>query len=89
MKLDNTLFWHDAGGCHWCGRSTDSITEGHDGMCPVPLLVIFEAEVKRLERIESVAKIFALGGLLSGLDKTEKQDAWASLVDALAVGGET
>ena len=55
MKLDNTLFWHDAGGCHWCGRNTDSMTEGHDGMCPVPLLAIYDEQVKRLEaKLEAI-----------------------------------
>ena len=53
MKLDNTLFWHDAGGCHWCGRNTDSMTEGHDGMCPVPLLVLFEAENEKLREVQA------------------------------------
>jgi len=49
MGLDNKLFWYDAGGCHWCGRNTDSIKDGHDGMCPVPLLAIYDEQVAQLE----------------------------------------
>ena len=49
MKLNNTLHWKEGGGCHWCGRNTESMTDGHDGMCPVPLLVLFENRVAQLE----------------------------------------
>lgn len=31
--------WFDALGCHWCHRDTLSEIEGHDGLCPVPMVV--------------------------------------------------
>lgn len=42
-------FWVDGMGCHWCGRDTESMVSGHDGMCPVP-------HVAKLERVAECAQ---------------------------------
>ncbi len=47
----STIFWKDGDGrCHWCQRRATSITEGHDGMCPVPYAAQLEERLDTGEK---------------------------------------